>query len=119
MALPEFITQRAGFVRTASTVALAAIAIRSFIKGKRLRGLVAAGGAVAVGATALGLEPTELEPEADDEPTPKAHVTESTTEDAGLRCSICDEPIAPGESRRPTAGTETAHEACLNAPASQ
>lgn len=104
MELPEPIKQHAGTVRIVSTLVLAVIAIRSFVHGKRLRGLAAAGGAVAVGASTSTLDPTELEIE---------QVGESTTETGGLECAVCGESIAPGEPRRPNEVDETVHEACL------
>jgi len=125
MALPKFITQREGLIRTASTVALAIIAVRSFIKGKQLRGLLAAGGAVAVGAAGSTLEPTPLEVEQEAESTTEVGEAESTTEVGeaetvteadGLECTICNEPIVVGEARRPNAVDEIVHEACLNSP---
>ena len=114
MAFPKFITQREGLVRTVSTVALAGIAIRSVIKGKRLRGLLAAGGAVAVGVAGSTLDPTPLELEREDESTSEASVTESTSEAGGMQCSVCDEPIVVGESRRPNEVDEIVHQACLD-----
>jgi hypothetical protein len=104
MELLKTIKQNEGTVRIVSTLVLAAIAIRSFATGKRVRGLLAAGGAVAIGSTASTLEPTpvEVEPE-----------VESTTERGQLQCSICTEPIVAGQSRRPNEDDETVHEACL------
>jgi len=116
MALPKFITQREGLIRTASTVALAIIAVRSFIKGKQLRGLLAAGGAVAVGAAGSTLEPTPLEVEQEAESTTEVGEAETVTEADGLECTICNEPIVVGEARRPNAVDEIVHEACLNSP---
>lgn len=110
MALLEKIKQREDIVRIVSTITLAAIAVRSFMKGKRGRGLLAAGGAVAVGATTSTLEPTALEIGHEVEP---ASETETTTEDGAVVCAICNEPIVVGESRRPNENDEIVHEACL------
>lgn len=104
MELPKRIKQHEGTVRIVSTLALATIAVRSFVNGNRVRGLLAAGGAVAVGATTSTLKPTALEIE---------QVGESTTETGGMQCAVCDDPIVPGQSRRPNAVDETVHETCL------
>ena len=110
MELLEKVKQREDIVRIVSTVTLAAIAVRSFMKGKRGRGLLAAGGAVAVGATTSTLKPTALEigrePEATSEP-------ETTSEAEAMPCAICNEPIVIGESRRPNENDEIVHESCL------
>ena len=104
MELLKPIKQHAGTVRIVSTLALAVIAVRSFLTGKRVRGLLAAGGAIAVGATASTLEPTEIEIESGGE---------STTETSGMQCPICGDPIVPGQSRRPNEADEIVHEDCL------
>jgi RecA/RadA recombinase len=109
MELLKTIKQNESTVRIVSTVALAAIALRSFINGNRLRGLAAAGGAVAVGTTASTLEPTELDVLSETEDS----VTASTIEAGAMQCPICNDPIVPGESRRPNAVDEIVHEACL------
>lgn len=112
MELPKRITQHRRTVSLLSAAALAAVAVRSFVSGHRLRGLLAAGGAVAVGATASTLEPTALEIEPEAEPTESAESAEST-ETGRLRCSACHDPILPGQSRRPNETNETVHEHCL------
>lgn len=110
MELLKKITQREDIVRIISTVTLAAIAVRSFIKGKRGRGLLAAGGAVAIGATTSTLEPTALEIGREGELASEA---ETTAEDGAMVCATCNEPIVVGESRRPNESDEIVHEACL------
>lgn len=106
MDLRNRITQNRQTVRIASAIGLAAIAVRSFLKGNRLRGVLAASGALAVGATASTLEPTELDITQADE------LTESA-ESGGLQCSVCADPILPGQSRRPNETNEPVHDACL------
>lgn len=113
MALLKKIKQNENLVRIGSAVALGVIALRSFVKGKRLRGLAAAGGAVAVGSTASTLEPTPLEIERESESTTEEGVTGSTIEEGAMQCQICDDPIVPGQSRRPNENDDIAHEACL------
>jgi len=118
MELLKIIKENGSIVRIAATAALAIIAVRSFVNGKRLRGLLAAGGAVAVGATASTLEPTDLEvvSEEGEQPidvTTTERVTESTIEAGAMQCSICSGPIVPGEARRPNDVDEIVHEACL------
>lgn len=105
MGLRNRITQHRQTVRIASAIALAAIAVRSFIQGNRLTGVLAAGGAVAVAGTTSTLEPTELEIETETE-------VESTAT-SELRCSTCNDPIVPGQPRRPNKTNQTVHEACL------
>lgn len=109
MGVRNRITQNRQTVRIASALALAAIAVWSFINGNRLRGVLAAGGALAVGATASTLEPTELEVQQVTDLTEERDSTEAS----GLRCSSCTEPIVPGQSRRPTETNEIVHESCL------
>jgi len=109
MELRKNITENGSLVRIASTAALAIIAVRSFVKGKRLRGLVAAGGAVAVGSTVSTLEPTELDVMSETEEP----VTESTLDEGAMQCAICSDPIVPGQSRRPNENDKIVHEACL------
>lgn len=109
MELRKTITENENLVRIVSAVALAIIAIRSFSNGKRLRGVVAAGGAVAVGSTASTLDPTELDIGSETE----QRVTESSIEAGAMECPICNDPIVPGESRRPNENDEIVHEACL------
>ena len=109
MELRNKIKDNESIVRIASTVALAAIALRSFIKGNRLRGLAAAGGAVAVGSTVSTLEPTDLDIVSETE----EDVTESAIEAGGIQCAVCNDPIVTGQARRPTENDEIVHEACL------
>lgn len=109
MGLRNRITQHRQTVRIASAIALAAIAVRSFIQGNRLTGVLAAGGAVAVAGTTSTLEPTELEIETETE----VEVEVESTATSELRCSTCNDPIVPGQPRRPNKTNQTVHEACL------
>ena len=104
MELLNQITRRQRALRVAATATLTAVAVQSLRNGKRLRGLLAAGGALAVGASTATLEPTEL---------PVDEAVDVPAEPDGLQCSVCDEAIVPGQSRRPSADNKPAHEACL------
>mgnify|MGYP005852256205 CR=1 FL=1 len=104
MELRDRITQNRQTVRIASAIALAAIAVRSAMKGHRLRAVLAAGGSVAVGATASTREPTPL---ASDQ------WVDVRIEDNRMQCPVCSEPIVVGQARRPNADETTVHEACL------
>lgn len=104
MVLPNLGRRRSRELRLAVGGVLAALAVRSLRNGNRLRALLAGGGAVAVGATAATLEPTVL----DDE-----QLVDVTAEPDGLQCSVCGSAIVPGQSRRPNAENNPAHEACL------
>jgi hypothetical protein len=107
MELRKNVGDRNRLGRTALTIALTVVAIGSFRKGKRVSGVLAG-----VGALALGYNAT----------TESGELTESlgidaTDEDAELRCAACDEPIRPGQRRRPNENDETAHEACIESAA--
>lgn len=102
MELPETVSVRDRLVSTILAVALATIAIRSLRNGKRLSGALAAAGAFAVGHNAI-TEPGRQEETAG---------TDAASEDGELHCSICGEPIVPGQRRSPDENNEIAHEAC-------
>ncbi|WP_206425131.1 hypothetical protein [Halosimplex salinum] len=107
MELQETLGDRDRTVRTLLTAALAAVAIRSFRKGNRLRGLLVGGLAAVTGysvATASAGEPETVD-------------TERPRERGELRCAACGEPIVPGQVRKPNENDETVHEACLEKPA--
>jgi hypothetical protein len=107
MELRKNVGDRNRLVRTALTIALTVVAISSLRKGKRLSGLMAGAGAVALGynATAESGELTE------------SLGIDATGEDAELRCAACDEPIRPGQRRRPNENDQTVHEACIESAA--
>ena len=98
-------SDRGRLARIALTALLSLLAVRALLQGKRLRGVLAAVGAVALGYTLV--DSSELtvidveKPEAESE----------------LRCAICGEPIVPGERRTPNEDGETVHEACLESAA--
>ena len=121
MALREIADDRGRLVRTLAAGALGVVALCSLRKGKRLRALLAGGGAVALGyqATAEGDEMTDLDIDslgADSEATED----ESTGDEAAgdepaddeFRCAACGEPIVPGQARGPNAAGEIVHEDC-------
>lgn len=102
MGLSKNVGGRNRLVRALLTVVLAAAAIRSVRKGKRLNGLLAG-----VGAAALGYNAT----------TGPHDMTETvgidtTSEDGKLRCAVCGDPILPGQQRGPDANDEIVHTAC-------
>jgi len=104
MELLNRITRRQRTLRLAAAATLTAVAVQSLRNGKRLRGLLAAGGALAVGASTATLEPTELSVD---------EAVDVAAESDGLQCSVCEGAIVPGQSRRPNAENKPAHEACL------
>ncbi|MFC7142153.1 DUF2892 domain-containing protein [Halosimplex aquaticum] len=115
MELSEKLGDRSRLVRVVLTAVLAVVALQSFRKRKRTRGVVAGLGAAALGYTvssesggvveSLGGEALE------------SIGAESTAEGGELRCAYCGEPIVPGERRKPNEDGETVHEACLEATA--
>jgi hypothetical protein len=107
MGLRKNVGDRNRLARTALTIALTVVAISSLRKGKRLTGLMAGAGAVALGYNATN-ESGELT---------ESLGIDATGEDAELRCAACDEPIRPGQRRRPNENDETAHEACIESAA--
>lgn len=98
----ETADDRGRLARIALTALLAVLAVRALLQGKRLRGVLAALGAVALGYTLVdSSELTVVDVERPDET------------DGELRCAACGEPIVPGERRTPNEDGETVHEACL------
>lgn len=100
---PDPRTERSRLARLTLTAVLALLAVRAFLQGKRLRGGLAAIGAVAVGySTVDSSDMTLVE-------------VERSTHDPDLTCAICGEAIVPGEPRVPNEAGETVHDACLDA----
>ena len=102
MDLRETVDDRVRLVRTLLAVGLAAVAISSLRRGRRLNGLLAGGGAVVLGYTAT-TQSRELTETID---------IDTTDENAELRCAVCGEPIVPGQARGPNENNEIVHEAC-------
>ena len=102
MDLRETAGDRKRHARTLLAVGLTAVAVSSLRKGKRLKGLLAGGGAVLLGYTAA-TRPGELTETID---------VGATDEDAEFRCAVCGEPIVPGQSRGPNENDEIVHETC-------
>lgn len=103
MELSKNVGDRDKLARTVLTVLLAAVAISSFRKKKRVIGALAGVGAVALGYDAT-TQPAELK---------EAIGVETADEGGELRCSVCGDPIVPGQSRRPNANNEIVHEDCM------
>lgn len=108
-----------GLASKVLTVVLAVVALRSLRRGKRLRALVAGVTAVALGFTATAGRPefgepfdVDLETAVEEELRGPAS-TEAAGEAGDLRCSICGNPIVPGQARGPDANDEIAHVACI------
>ncbi|ACV47655.1 MULTISPECIES: YgaP family membrane protein [Halomicrobium] len=111
--------------RALLAVVLSVAALRSLRNGKRLRGLLAGIGALAFGFNAttkycglndaLGIDTTGDEVTVDIDEL-RGEDTETVVEDAsddgGLTCADCGEPIVPGERRGPDEGGEIVHDRC-------
>lgn len=113
MELPGKPGDRGRLARTVLTLVLAAAALRSFRRKKRLRGLLAGLGAVALGYSVSTGSSDVLETL----PTGPITGSQEGAERGELRCAICGEPIVPGQRRKPNEDGETVHDACLEAPA--
>ncbi|MFC6826641.1 DUF2892 domain-containing protein [Halopelagius fulvigenes] len=120
MDLRETIEDREPLVRVLLAAGLAAVAISSLRKGRRLSGLLAGGGALALGYT-MTAEPDELEELTETVGVDTDIDTEELAETVGLgtgdgdsklRCAVCGEPIAAGEPRGPNEDNEIAHRSC-------
>lgn len=93
---------RGRLVSTILTAVLAAVAIGSFRRGKRLNGVLAA-----VSAVALGYNAT-----AGSRDLKEDIGIDTASEDGELRCSVCGQPIRTGQPRGPNADDEIVHLAC-------
>lgn len=103
MVLNKDVDDREQIARILLTAALAAVAVRLLRRGKRPIAVLVGVGAIALGySTATGL--ANLKEESGVDPIDR---------DEGMRCSICGEPIAPGQSRGPNSDNEIVHEACM------
>ena len=96
---------------TLPAVGLSVFALLSLRRGKRLRGALAA-----LGALALGYRAWTDSGDAPERPTADRD-TDSAPEDAQQHCAACGDPIVAGQSRTPNENDETVHEACLESPA--
>ncbi|WP_436923605.1 YgaP family membrane protein [Halosimplex amylolyticum] len=114
----ETLDDRSRLARVVLAAVLALVAIQSFRKGKRTRGVLAGVGAAALGYTVSG-ESDDLLESIDTGATDvmESIGTETAAEPGELRCASCGEPIVPGERRKPNEDGETVHEACLEATA--
>jgi len=124
-------------VRLVLTVVLSIVAVRWLKRGKRLRGLLAGGGALGLGFTAttkycgvndaLGINTAEetaddaaVEFETDDASTGSEAEDEADEPAAAptaqgsraIHCAACGEPIVPGQSRGPNEHDEIVHDDC-------
>jgi predicted nucleic acid-binding Zn ribbon protein len=102
MDLPEHGNDRSRLARIALTALLALLALRALLQGKRVRGALAALGAVAVGYTLV--DSSDLTVVDVDRPA----------DESELHCAVCGDPIVPGERRTPNEDGETVHETCLD-----
>lgn len=93
--------------RTLVAAAIAVFALWSLRKGNRLRAVLA--GIAAAGVAYNGST------EVDDVPESFTRKTEPTDDTVKLRCAICNDPIVPGQPRRPNENDDTVHETCLQA----
>jgi hypothetical protein len=95
--------ERGRLATAALAVALAAVSLSSFRRGKRLNGVLAGAGALAVGYNLASGSRDAMEP----------IEVETVDEDGGLRCAACGEPIRPGQLRGPNENDEIVHESCM------
>ncbi|WP_415382938.1 hypothetical protein [Halosimplex sp. TS25] len=113
MELSEKLGDRGRLARVVLTAVLVIVAIQSFRKQKRTRGVLAG-----VGAAALGYSVSSGSAEPDEViESIGTGVMDEGDESGELRCAYCGEPIVPGERRTPNENGETVHEACLEATA--
>lgn len=111
MELSQNPDDRDRLTRALLAVGLAAFALWSLRKKRRLRGVLAGLGALALGysaSTESGDVVERLE---------EVVETESASESPRLRCATCGDPIVAGQLRTPNEDGETVHEACLEASA--
>jgi len=111
MALTNYYEDHEGLVRTGLTVVLAVVAISSFRRGNRLRGLLAGLGAIGIGYR-MQTDSDDLG-EALDISSPAE--TDSATGDSrenGLICAACGEPIVLGQGRGPNENDAIVHDSC-------
>lgn len=102
---------RERLARIGLTVALVAVAIRSFRSGKRLRAVLSGTAALALGySTATGPRDTM---EAEEIELPEVSTIPTREKGGEMHCSICGDRIVAGQGRRPHANHGTVHEACL------
>lgn len=94
--------------RTLLAVGLAAFALRSLRKAKRLRGVMAGAGAVALGYGTVPESGSAVERLGEG-------IDLDWTSGTGLRCAACGDPIVPGQARTPNKDGETVHATCLEA----
>lgn len=119
MDLDTDVADRDRLVRTLLTVALATVALRWFRRGKRVRGLLAGGAAAALGfAGTAGRPDLEDVVGVDIEGATGVGLggsaeSDAAREDGQLRCSICGDPIVPGQPRGPDPNDDPAHVACV------
>ncbi|WP_336135029.1 hypothetical protein [Natronomonas amylolytica] len=106
MARNENVDGRSGLAKVLLAVGLAAVALDSLRKEKRLLAAVTGGAAVALGYTATAKS-------AESGAEPDAHSIEPISRSRELRCDICGEPIVAGQGRQPHPEYGTVHDACL------
>ena len=112
MELRNKVGDRKRLARRLSTAVLAAVAVRSLRRGKRVTGALAGAGAVALGLKAKG-DSGELAEEIDiGSPIGDS---DAAADEAQLRCADCGEPIVPGQSRGPNENDEIVHDDCAEA----
>lgn len=102
MELRKNVGNRGRLARTIVAAGLALVAIRSLLKGKRSTGVLAGVGAVALGYEAK-TGPGELA---------ETISIDTTSENGGLRCAICGQPIVPGQRRGPNESGDIVHDDC-------
>ncbi|SNZ16058.1 hypothetical protein SAMN06269185_2685 [Natronoarchaeum philippinense] len=116
MDLEEIADDRGRLARTLAAGVLGVVALCSLRKGKRLRALLAGGGAVALGyqATTESDEMTDLDIDSlgADASSTDEETAEAESADDEFRCAACGEPIVPGQARGPNAAGEIVHEDC-------
>ncbi|WP_135822385.1 DUF2892 domain-containing protein [Halostella litorea] len=97
-------------VQTGLAVVLAIVAISSFRKGKRLRGLLAGLGAIGVSYRMQG--ESETLGETFDISSSETGSPGDESGEGELTCAACGEPIHVGQGRGPNENDEIVHDTC-------
>lgn len=114
MQFDNLVDDRDRLARILLSAVLALVAVSSLRKKRRLMGLLAGIGAVGLGYTAtVGSDDSADDDAQVEDGSESASETETASEEDGMHCSVCSEPILVGQSRRPNADNVIVHDGCL------